>query len=410
MSADGYLDRVSYFPAETVKTFFHGKNSGPIDNCIYDVLGKCVVRVDKVRAQAQTRASDEPWKNGYAYEQTGEFVVPSLPTGVYRIGSAGFVVKARKPAEITVLLDSNTSNAYSTAGGKSLYASNSSKRVAATVLSWHRPIQIPSDYSLGCLKHFSKQARSMRYLAGIDMEEKDILKETKVLVLIGHNEYWTRNAREQVDEFINSGGHLLVLSGNTMWWQIRHDHKNNQIICYKNAEKDPEPDPLLKTIVWKTPSLRFSIIGTLGADFDGGGYGRTANDKGWDGYKITAANSPLLSNSGLRNGDLISISTHEYDGAPVKTSTSGNVPVLDMEKLPFKRAELIGYDRGYRGRHTTATWLVAQRAPNSGIVINVGTTDWCSDKGIDGPSGTAIKKITDNMLNALMNNQSVFSP
>jgi hypothetical protein len=41
------------------------------------------------------------------------------------------------------------------------------------------------------------------------------------------------------------------------------------------------------------------------------------------------------------------------------------------------------------------------------VIINTGSTDWCSNRGIG--SNPAIQKITATMVRKLLNNESVFS-
>ncbi len=54
----------------------------------------------------------------------------------------------------------------------------------------------------------------------MDLEDYSEIAGAKVVVIIGHSEYWTRRARENFDRYVLEGGNALVLSGNTMWWQV----------------------------------------------------------------------------------------------------------------------------------------------------------------------------------------------
>lgn len=58
---------------------------------------------------------------------------------------------------------------------------------------------------------------------------------------------------------------------------------------------------------------------------------------------------------------------------------------------------------------TTPTFIVFQKTPFSGIVINGASTDWCSTSGMGGKSGDHIKQITYNALNKLMSGLPVFT-
>src|SRR5207302_1437536 len=117
---------------------------------------------------------------------------------------------------------------------------------------------------------------------------------------------------------------------------------------------------------------------------------------GWDGYKIVNPNSPLLAGTGLRKGDVIHFSTHEYDGAPTKGFDASGAPILDEAALGFYRTELVGYDFGqFRGKKTVPTFFAFQKTQTSGIVVNTASTNWCCFNGMgdQGINGSRMRKI-----------------
>lgn len=305
-----------------------------------------------------------------------------------------------------VVYPSNTANAYATSGGKSLYTTDRPPEV-----SFHRPIDI-QHFSKYCLNWFHTLPDvSVGYITDADMEDYSNISLGKVLCFVGHNEYWTRQARMNFDQFVASGNNAIILSGNMMWWQVRYSDEEDQskLICYKNYENDPVANPLLKTVLWNTEILDYPIISSIGADFDRGGYGLKA-DEGWNGYKIANASSPLLEGTGLSTGDIIACPTTEYDGAPIAAWDDNGYPVLDIDAMNVYKAELIGYDIGFRGTKTYPTFIVLQRSSSSGIIINAASTDWCSANGMGGTSGQHIKTITHNAVIKLLNNEPVFAP
>ena len=101
-------------------------------------------------------------------------------------------------------------------------------------------------------------------------------------MIVGHSEYWSKEARQNFDRYIDEGNHGIVLSGNTMWWQIRYEENGKKIVCYKYDNVDPIGDPLLETIWWNENQLDYPITSSIGADFDNGGYAHY-QDNGWDG-------------------------------------------------------------------------------------------------------------------------------
>jgi len=61
----------------------------------------------------------------------------------------------------------------------------------------------------------------------------------RLLILAGHDEYWSREMRDQVEGFVAGGGHVAAFTGNSVWWQIRYAGDGSQVICYKDALEDP---------------------------------------------------------------------------------------------------------------------------------------------------------------------------
>ena len=282
-------------------------------------------------------SKNEPWKNGFGYKPTLKIKVPYLKSGVYVwANQIPFVVRATKP-KIIILYSSNTENAYCNAGGKSLYAFNSTDKKPATIVSFLRPINLPK-HSEAFLKWFCKLGfQDVGYITDADLDNYSTIHSATLLLIIGHSEYWSRQARINFDRFINDGKDALVLSGNTMWWQVRYND-NHQLACYK-YEQDPEPSSHLKTITWDSPILEYSIISSIGVDFPRAGYGQK-QDKGWDGYKIVNPQSPLLKGVRIRKGDIISLPTDEYDGTPIKQFAKRHLPEADNKLLGFEKIEI----------------------------------------------------------------------
>jgi hypothetical protein len=222
-----------------------------------------------------------PWENGYGYEVTLSYSPQKLKSGIYFWeNKISMIVKSSDPKDITVLYPSNTDNAYCVSGGLSMY----SLPGPAKIVSFLRPI-LNIHFSMSFLKWINQSEfnNSINYIADIDLDNELTLSDTKLLIVIGHSEYWTRKARMLVDQFVEQGHHMLVLSGNTMWWQVRYNSAKNQLICYKNEEEDPITDNLLKTTNWYESCVNYPIFNSIGCDFDLGGYGLNI-DTGWDGF------------------------------------------------------------------------------------------------------------------------------
>jgi hypothetical protein len=400
----GYLNKQSFLPGEKVKTYLQASEN--ISLCkliIYDINGKEVFSIASPLSVQQV-SSNDPSVNGFGFNITSEFVIPiNTKSGVYLIErQIPLIIKNVQATDITVVYPSNTVNAYSSVGGKSLY----DKIDRPSSVSFERPLSIQSNIEAG-LKWFSTLSQyNINYISDADLDDYNAIQNTRLLVIGGHSEYWTRKARLNFDRFIDNGKSALILSGNTMWWQVRYE--GNKMICYRDADKDPVADALLKTINWDQASLNYSITASIGADFPRGGYGMQL-DTGWDGFKITNPSSPLLEGLNLKKGDVVPLPSGEYDGAPIAYFNEDGFPVLDNSLNHFYRLELIGYDHGSRfGKETNGTFIVFQKNLLSGIIVNGASYGWCSDFGIGNQSGV-IRNITLNAISKLLNRAPVFS-
>src|SRR3569623_2326024 len=67
--------------------------------------------------------------------------------------------------------------------------------------------------------------------------DSKLLRHYDALGIGGHSEYWSAEMRANVEGVSKCGGHLIILSGNTMLWQIRIE--GDKIVCYRYAAADP---------------------------------------------------------------------------------------------------------------------------------------------------------------------------
>jgi hypothetical protein len=385
--------------------FFDAKESTELCRLsIFTLAGDSVYSVPS-QLPAVPAIPKDASENGYGFPSAAEFTVPELKSGIYLLDKKiPFIIKTHDTVDLLIVYPSNTANAYAESGGKSLY----SLQQRPPAVSFHRPIPL-QDLSQVCLRWLpTLENFSMGYIADIDMDAAENVNHAKVIVIPGHSEYWTLEARKNFDNFVDAGGHALILSGNTMWWQVRYSDDQTQLICYKDSVNDPVSDRSRTTINWNERSLNYSILSSIGADFANGGYGLKA-DAGWNGYRITTPSSPLFEGLAVEQNQVISLPTLEYDGAPITGYDEDGYPVIDEEALNFHKIELLGFDKGYRVKETAGTFIVFRKTAHSGVIVNTSSCDWCSSNGMGGRSGNIIKKITYNAIEKLTSDAEIFS-
>lgn len=350
-------------------------------------------------------------------------VPQSWPTGYYAASfptSFGernviFVVRESNPgshSRTVVISPTHTYQAYNDYGGKSFYPDAWPAR--ALELSFDRPYAEHAGLGLYTQweKHFTDwmtlENRRFEVITDTDMEEPTILSRYDLVVLVGHSEYWTSAARANLEQFSQSGGHIAVLAGNSMWWQVRLQENGRTLVGYKDeAEKYDPVIPTAANLVttnFYAPPVNLPENRILGTSFRNGGYANRNDDptvfemkpvEQRAPFRVTDASHWVFQGTGLANGASFGqeVTGLEVDGVVFNCDTQGNVAAPD------------GSDDAPRNYHILATvpasmgWGTVGLYVNSagGAVFNAATQGWVG--GLD--SNQTIQRITGNVLTRL---------
>ena len=68
----------------------------------------------------------------------------------------------------------------------------------------------------------------------------EILADYACVVIVGHDEYWTREMRLAIEAFVEQGGHLARFGAN-FTWQIRLEEAGHRQVCYKSRAQSEDP-------------------------------------------------------------------------------------------------------------------------------------------------------------------------
>ncbi len=328
---------------------------------------------------------DGGWRSGY-YE-----VVLSIDVdGKTRRSHAFFVVRPQPgPGQQPILLalGTNTWHAYNDFGGRNLYTGArqvSLQRPMAPgylhkpdgagqrVTSMHPPDrQSASHYAFLVLNHLSPYGGSAGWpnwelpfvrwaeregyefdvVTNADLEDHPELlgpsSPCRLYLSIGHDEYWSAGMRDTVEGFIGRGGNAAFLSGNTAFWQVRHEDRAEPgepgatMIGFKGAFKH---DPVFGTdrqseltTLWSDHLLDRPENHMTGVSFTRGGYHRIGKrvTYGAGGYTLHRPEHWIFDGTGLDYGDVLgagaTIVGYECDGCdftyrdglPYPTGTDG---------------------------------------------------------------------------------------
>jgi hypothetical protein len=426
---DGYTDKRSYNQGDTVRLYINAISAATGVKLKLVTINNTVADSFLVTISPQTIHNSNPAQEGFGYYLSGYYVLPkTLPSGIYNIEKKIFLIvkDVNKKSDIVVIYPSSSEEAYNNAGNrKSTYEFNSAGTPVTTV-SFLRPLspfvidsmRLWSSAFLKWIQRKKINNYTVSYIADIDLEDYKEVKNSKILIVIGHSEYWSLGGRRNFDRFVYAGNHAIVLSGNTMWWQIRYSTDKTKLTCYKEAN-DPIDNPLLRTTHWGNPILNYQTLFSLGADFTNSGYGLKYGN-GWHGFKIAIQNSPLLEGTGLEKGDIVSCPSYEMDGTVIKGFNKG-YPIVNNDSLKFCQVEILAFDFTQchaAGCNAVGTFIVFKRYSNSGNVMNVASMDWCGEPafwfapetgGMGGRDSLKLQKITQNMIVKSMTDANIFT-
>lgn len=409
---DGYVDRSSYAPGDTQTVYLNASAaiSGTVQ--LTNMTGQVVAELNAdVRPQAPTTTN--PYAEGFGYAPSFQFQIPHLSSGVYFwAGQVPFIVRDPElTLPITVLVDTNTINAYNCAGGLGFYHCTDGSPLVPSV-SFQRPQPFKSAFSFPFLEWISQQGMNVRYIADSDLDDPAILKGTRLLIVAGHSEYWSGEARQTFDAYVRQGGNAAVFSGNTLWWKVRYSADGHNLICYKQGT-DPVQDTE-STGRWESTRFHAPIVSSMGSTFSAGGYLNVNADSG---YTVLHPESPVFRNTlSAASTTFMSIGSlgnrFEMDGL------AGYVPGVTSDQvvaqqLGADRAEVLAYVPTVGVlttpvSNTFSTMVLVQKHPGEGVVFNASLNGWAKQLSPSAPAHDTYARITQNVIQMLSEGQDPF--
>ncbi|MBK9484564.1 MAG: DUF4082 domain-containing protein [Chitinophagaceae bacterium] len=148
-----------------------------------------------------------------------------------------------------------TWQAYNGYGGNSLYVNNSGTSVPgfnhATKVSYNRPFYtraggggsgssedwiFNAEYPM--VRWMERNGYDVSYTTDMDMDrDATVITPSvhKVLLSVGHDEYWSLAERTKFETARNNGVHLAFFSGNEVYWKTRWEDNHRTLVCYKEG-------------------------------------------------------------------------------------------------------------------------------------------------------------------------------
>lgn len=371
------------------------------------------------------------WTDGCGWSPTYTLVVPAAwPSGVYEAKLVApdftetryaiFTVRESQPGSTSSILFQNSVNtweAYNNWGGKSLYEHSSGDGERARIVSFRRPYakgrgrgDFP-DNERKLVQFLERQGYTLEYCTDIDTHRDPTLQDHYALFLsAGHDEYWSKEMRDNIEGRIAGGKNVAFFGGNTCWWQIRYSPGFDQVICYKDKDEDPllGVDDSRVTVNWyKAPVYRPENSMT-GVSFRHGGYVNEGQclpaSQGYGGYTACRTWHWVYAGTGLAEGEVFGAPTtivgYEVDGAEIEMV--GGLPVPSCQDGTPATFTVVATSPACEGssssfpdddRHATMGCYSA-----GGTVFQAATMEWSA--GLAGDP--VVQQITRNVVDRLL--------
>lgn len=503
LAVEGYPSQLSYQPGDEVA--FHCSSHTPTFSVEIARIGaERVVLWERSAIAGQAHPTPPAaYATGCNWPVTFTFFIPlEWRSGFYEVTLRGdgvadetavshafFVVRALNPGRDTAMLlvlSTNTYNAYNKWGGECLYT-------GVPQVSFARPIergyvtkptdadgfdgrnanvtpepdpdhnrlqQYLSDNKIALWsasggwhnweRRFVRWAESngfrFDYAINSDLAFRpELLNHYRLMVSVGHDEYWSWEMRDTVDNFVNGGGNVAFFAGNALYWQVRYEDDGRTMVCHKYGARTTDPvmgtdQQHLLSGIWSDPLVGRPENLTTGLSFCRGGYIRFGRGvpRASGAYTVQRPDHWVFAGTDLCYGDLLGlgsyIAAYEVDGCdivlenglPVPTGIDGTpkdftilatAPAHLLSNTPAKREGIVplSYDRdGIGDLEYTATILLGDASPEKcaqfahghavmgifqrgGTVFNAGSADWAY--GLD--SDPLVQQVTRNVLTRL---------
>jgi hypothetical protein len=250
------------------------------------------------------------YRDGAGWPVAASTSIPDLPSGLYlaRVKDSSsppntvdvpFIVRAASSSQTKILLviADTTYAAYNDWGGRNVYgyatATDDTRTSRAFIgtfpsssalhapyafeLSFERPV----GYALGnssqgqeipMIQWLMRRGIPFDMCTARDLHfQAPAWPDYRMLMFVGHHEYWTWEMRDHVENFVKAGGGVGFFCGNTCWWQIRISPDGARLNCYKVAGFDPLFPTNRTTVNWLDSPVLRPETGMTGVSYYGSG-------------------------------------------------------------------------------------------------------------------------------------------
>jgi len=268
------------------------------------------------------------------------------------------------------------------------------------VYDWSSPRQTFWHWDARFIGWLERARFAVDYCTDLDIHKNlgNFLAGYRLLLSVGHDEYWSEAMRHNVEAFVENGGNVAFFSGNTCWWRVHVVEGNSAFVCDKTKLDGDDQN--------RDQWFNFDPENRLTGVSHRNGGGQWWDEREPIGYTVQHAEHWIFEGTGLRDGDTFgakhALIGYECDGASISDrpdergfaiprhddGTPENFIILGIGRLCPEWAQ---DPEGFPGGRTATMGIYA----NNGVVFTAATTDWPRVVAEREPH---TEKITENVL------------
>jgi len=219
-------------------------------------------RADNAGAGGRQSERDRPQPGPHAYGALGYGKLANALKEP-RASLIYFIVRDDSSQAAMVFKTSDTTwQAYNRYGGTSTYGSFDPRQPQprAYKVSYNRPfenrdyraVNLVFDAEYPMVRFLEANGYEVTYITSVDADRRAaLLRNHKVMLAVGHDEYWSGAERANVTAARDAGLHLAFFSGNDIFWKIRFEPSADPshtpyrtLVTYKETHDNKKIDPL----------------------------------------------------------------------------------------------------------------------------------------------------------------------
>ncbi len=397
------LAQAGQYRLDVYRLGYYGGKGGRLITSVTDLNG--VTQASPTITNASTNLVECKWNTSYSLQTstdwtTGLYLVKLTDSGTGKQNYIQFVLRDdNRPADLGFQDAVATAQAYNNYGGYSVYDATSIGGKRAYQVSFDRPYAAANlgltntdgyncnnmlTWEYNMTRWLESQGYDVSYYTNLDASTNPLqLYSYNIFLSVGHDEYWSMDERNNVEQARDNGINLAFFSANTAYWQVCFDpsssgQANRVMTIYKDisgigtaASIDPiaQTNPVAATTLFRSPEVNRPENALLGVGY--------VSDHGniYGGYDFVVSNAadPYYANTGLKNGDkLRGLVGYEWDALLSNGFTPPGLVVLSQS--PVQANSILPLLPP--GTNPNISNAVRYRAASDAKVFSTGSIQW----------------------------------